>query len=202
MASLPKNIIELGNLLSSLPGVGPKLSSRLALYLSLSGKRKAQNIEQALREVVDEIRQCNLCGNVATEELCNICTDESRESSTILVVEDSLDLYNIESAGEYKGLFHVLHGVISPVNGVGPKDINIASLILRVKENTEITELIMGLNPNLEGDSTSMYIKSEVLNVKPDVKFTRLAKGIPVGSDIEFMSSQTLIDSVNSRREF
>lgn len=201
MASLPSNIIELSNLLSSLPGVGPKLSTRLALYLSLSGKKLATSISESMKKSIEAIRPCDLCGNVTTEKLCNICSDESRERSILLIVEDSLDLYNIEGAGDYNGLYHVLNGVISPVNGIGPKDINLDSLLKRV-ESGDIKEVIIGLNPNIEGESTGMYIKQSLMKLSSDVKFTRLARGIPSGSDIEFMSSQTIGDSVKSRIEF
>lgn len=201
--SLPKSINNLSLALSSMPGIGPKLSNRLSLFLAVKGKRVAKSLEIALKEVQDSIVECKRCGNITTEDLCEICSDSTREQDKVLIVEDSLDLDSIESTGTYKGQYHVLNGRISPVNGIGPDDINITSLIQRAK-SYEFKEIIFALNPDIEGDATSIYLRNEIQsleNVSP-ISFTRLAKGIPVGSDIEFMSSQTISDSLKSRTEF
>jgi recombination protein RecR len=201
MSSIPKEIQDLSDLLSSLPGIGPKLSNRLALYLAVNGKSLALNLSHTLSEIISKVKTCEICGNVSLESVCDICKDTSRDRSTILVVEDSLDLFNIEASNIYRGLYHVLNGVISPINGVGPSDINISSLLKRIKED-EVKEVILALNPNVEGDSTSLYLKDQIENLDPNITITKLAKGIPAGSDLEFASTQTIVDSVKSRKQF
>lgn len=184
-----------------MPGIGPKLSSRLALYVATKGRSTGNNLSKILQEVLQSIQLCEQCNNVSTHSLCEICTDESRDQSILLVVEDALDLYNMENTGEFHGLYHVTGGLISPINGIGPDELYINTLIRRVR-NTKPKEIILGLNPTVEGDSTSLYIKQEVDQLHLEVTVSRLAKGIPVGSDIEFMSSQTLIDSMKLRNSF
>lgn len=201
MANLPKEIIELTDSFSSLPNVGPKLSARIALYLSVNAKDLAKKLSNSLEDVINNISKCNICGNVTNKDICSICDDESRDQSILLVVEDSLDLINIEGTREFKGFYHVLGGVISPINGIGPDDINITSLIKRV-EDLNVKEVILALNPNLEGDSTSLYLKDQLESVRSDLSITRLAKGIPMGGDLEYLSGQTIIDSMKSRINF
>lgn len=201
MANLPKEIIELTDSFSSLPNVGPKLSARIALYLSVNAKDLAKKLSNSLEDVINNISKCNICGNVTNKDICSICDDESRDKTILLVVEDSLDLINIEGTKEFKGLYHVLGGVISPINGIGPDDINITSLIKRVEDLT-VKEVILALNPNLEGDSTSLYLKDQLEGVRNDLSITRLAKGIPMGGDLEYLSGQTIIDSMKSRINF
>ncbi len=196
--AFPKEIQNLSDLFSNLPNVGPKLSNRLALYLSVNAKDLSKKLIQTLQDVVDKIKTCNICGNVATEDICSICADPSRDNKIIFVVEDSLDMNNVESTNEYNGLYHVLGGVLSPINGIGPDELRIQGLIERLKSG-DVEEVILGLNPNVEGDSTSMYLKNEISKLNSNLKITRLAKGIPVGSDIEFVSGQTIIDSMRSR---
>lgn len=197
--SLPKEIQNLSESFSSLPGVGPKLSHRIALYLGVSNKNLARSISHSINDVLQNIRNCENCNNVTTSELCEICDDSSRESEVILVVENALDLYSIESTGDFKGRYLVLGGVISPVNGVGPEDLKIDLLFKRIHEES-ISEIIFGLSPNLEGESTMMFINNELESLgKDNITVSRLAKGIPSGSTIEFMSSQTLSDSLKSR---
>lgn len=198
---MPKEIIELSEAFSSLPNVGPKLSSRIALYLAINAKELAKKLSVSLESAINNITKCNICGNVTNKDLCSICEDSSRDTSTILVVEDSLDLINIESTKEFKGVYHVLGGVISPINGIGPDDVNIASLVKRV-EDMGIKEIILGLNPNLEGESTSLFLKDQLESIRNDLLITRLAKGIPVGGDLEYLSGQTIVDSMKSRINF
>jgi len=199
--AFPKEIQDLSDLFSNLPNVGPKLSNRLALYLSVNAKDLARKLSIKLEDVINNVKSCEICGNVSNENICSICKDSSRDQSIILVIEDALDLNNIESTGEYKGLYHVLGGVISPINGIGPEELKINDLLKRIKENN-VKEVILGLNPNVEGEATSMYLKQELMKVSPDIKITRLAKGIPSGSDLEFVSSQTIVDSMKSRVNF
>lgn len=197
----PKEIVNLSEALNSMPGIGPKMSNRLAMYLSVSGKKQAINLANSLLEVTSKIKACKECGNVTTSEICEVCSDDNRKKDIFFVVEDALDLYSIEMTREFAGLYHVLNGVISPINGVGPSDINLDSLFQRIKD-LKPKEIILGLNPNVEGDSTSMYIKNQIQKIDSGIKITRLAKGIPVGSDLEFVSQQTIVDSLKSRAEF
>ncbi len=199
--AFPKEIQELSDAFASLPGIGPKLSSRIALYLSVGGKNLAKKIENDISKMVQKIRLCEQCNNVSTESLCEICSDSQREKLAIIVVEDSMDLYNIESSGAYKGLYHVIGGVISPLNGITPDRLFIQSLFDRVKQDSSISEIIFALNPSVEGESTTIFIKEGLANISSNLEMTQLAKGIPFGSDIEFISGQTLRDSLYSRNK-
>lgn len=199
--NFPKEVEKLSDLFSSLPNVGPKLSNRIALYLSINAKDLAKRISSGIDEMIEKTTICRLCGNISNKELCNICEDETRNKNTIMVVEDPLDLINIESSGEFNGRYHVLNGLISPVNGIGPDELRIPELLARIK-NEDIKELIIALNPTIEGEATGLYIKQEVEKLNPILKITRLAKGIPVGGDIEYVSGQTIVDSLKSRVSF
>ena len=197
--ALPKEIVDLADLLYSLPGIGPKLSQRLSLYLVSRNKNKAKKIANDINLLVDKIKDCTVCGNVSVLDTCNICIDSFRDNSILWVIEDPLDLYNIELSGEYTGVYHVLNGLISPVNGIGPNDLNIGSLLIRLTKDNAINEIILGLNPNVEGESTTMYIVEEIKRIRQDLKITQLAKGLPTGSDLEFISHQTLLESFRRR---
>lgn len=199
---LPKQILNLSESFASLPGVGPKLSNRLALYLSVNAKPLAKKLSNSIDDALSSLRQCSVCGNITSDEVCEICSNPARNQSIIMVVEDSLDLYNFESSGTFEGVYHVLGGLISPINGIGVSDLNIQSLFSRARADKEISEIIFSLNPTIEGDSTSMYIKSEISKLSPNTQFSQLAKGISSGSDIEFISSQTLGESLKSRVKF
>jgi recombination protein RecR len=199
--AFPKEIQELSDSFSSLPGIGPKLSNRIALYLSVGGKNLAQKIQKDISEMISKVRLCQVCNNVATEDVCEICSDENRDKGRIVVVEDSMDLYNIESSGAYKGLYHVIGGLISPINGITPDKLFISSLIERVRRDESIAEIIFALNPSVEGESTTSFIKDSISEIRSGIEMTQLAKGIPFGSDIEYISGQTLRDSLFSRNK-
>lgn len=199
---LPKKLINLSESFSSLPGIGPKLSNRLALYLAVSAKPLARKLEESLGAVAQGLRNCDVCGNITEEESCEICSSTERDRTQIMIVEDSLDLYNIENAEVFNGLYHVIGGLISPINGISPNDLNINNLFDRIKREESLKEIVLALNPTIEGDSTSIYIKNEASKARSDIEFTQLAKGIATGSDIEFTSSKTLVDSVKSRVKF
>lgn len=201
MSLLPKEILDLADVFGSLPNIGPKLSARISLYLSVNAKDLASKLSKTLDLVVANISSCKICGNVSNKETCDICNDDFRDSKQLLIIEDSLDLISLDSTGEYKGYYHVLGGVISPINGIGPEELNISSLLSRISKG-QFSEVILALNPNLEGDSTSLYIKSVIEDINPSISITRLAKGIPVGGDIEYLSGQTLVDSMKSRVNF
>lgn len=199
---LPKQILNLSESFASLPGVGPKLSNRLALYLTVNAKPLAKKLSVAIEESLSILKQCRVCGNITDSDICEICSNEKRDKTVIMIVEDSLDLYNFESSGSFEGTYHVLGGLISPINGIGVSDINIQSLLSRIRSDESIKEVIFSLNPTIEGDSTSMYLKSEISKINSNIEFSQLAKGISSGSDIEFISSQTLGDSLKSRVKF
>jgi recombination protein RecR len=198
MAKLPREIQLVSDSFASFPGIGPKLSYRLGLFAAIKGKNNARNLAQALNKLLDSITVCKSCGNVANQELCDICLDDTRDRSTIVVVEDSLDLYNIEESHGYNGMYHVLQGVISPVNGITPEDLTINSLMERLVKGG-INEVIFALNPTVEGDSTVLYIQKRILDVTADITITRLAKGIPTGSDLEYVTPQTIAESLKRR---
>lgn len=193
---VPRSIRDLSEALNKLPGVGPKMSMRLALYLSVSNKSLASELSNKLSAAVSNISLCTICHNITENDICSICSDESRDHSKIMIVETPLELFSLEDSDIYKGMYHVLHGVISPMNGIGPDDIKIDSLLHRLESN-DINELIIGLNPNLESDSTSLFIRDRINN--SSISITKLAKGIPSGSNIEYMSSGTLRESLESR---
>jgi recombination protein RecR len=199
--NLPKELLNLTNLIAKLPDIGPKLSTRIGIYLVLNRKDVATNLVKAIEEALSSVKECENCNNIATDRLCNICASNERDKSLVLIVEDIMDLQNIETSQEYVGTYHVLGGVISPMNGVGPDNLNIQDLLKRVM-NDDIKEIIIALNPNIEGESTSMYLKDRLTQLKPDVKVSRLAIGIPAGSDIEYVSGKTIGESIRQRTLF
>lgn len=194
----PTPIAKLIDSFTKLPGIGIKTATRLAFYtIGMSDEdvnEFAKNLLAAKRELI----YCSVCGNLTDEDPCNICTNQTRDHSVILVVEDSKDVSAMEKIQEYHGLYHVLHGLISPMNGVGPDDINLKSLITRLMDS-EVNEVIIATNATADGEATSMYI-SRVL--KPaGIKVTRLARGLAVGSDIEYADEVTLLRAIENRTE-
>ena len=181
-----------------LPGIGQKSAQRLAFHLLKADREDALRLADAIRAVKDGVSFCVECRNIAEGELCEFCRDPKRDRSKILVVEEPSPLYAIERAGGYRGLYHVLLGVLSPLDGVGPSDIRADELIDRVKKGG-VTEVILATNPTVEGEATAVYL-SRLL--KPlGVKVTRIAMGIPVGSDLEFADEVTMLKSLENRRE-
>ena len=199
--ALPKEIESLSQIFSSLPNIGPKLSNRLAIFLGVSRKDIATKLATTLNDTVKNVHYCKECRNITDEILCNVCSDKKRDPGELMIVEDSLDLINIDLTGEFHGFYHVLGGLISPMNGISPEDLNFQNLFNRIK-NKEIKEVIMALNPNVEGEATSLYLKDKIKDLRPDITITKLAKGIPSGSDLEYISTQTIIESVRSRTIF
>ncbi len=181
-----------------LPGIGPKTAARLTFFLLRAPEEHALELADALRDLKTRITFCERCHNIAEGSPCPICADESRDQGLICVVEEPLDVLAIERTREYRGLYHVLHGVISPVDGVGPDDLKIAELLDRVKAEP-IREVILATNPNLEGEATAMYIAR--LLAPFDVRVTRLARGLPVGGDLEYADEVTLTRALEGRRE-
>ena len=184
--------------LAKLPGVGRKTATRLALYFLKSDKEDCAAFADALITLKERVRPCRVCNNIAEGELCAICLSPKRDPRRILVVEEISDLMAVEATHEYKGLYHVLMGAISPVDGVGPEETTVAGLTARVEEGG-VEEVILATNPNLKGEATALYIARQL---KPfGVKITRIAYGVPMGGVLEYSDSGTLIKALEGRRE-
>lgn len=195
----PEAINKLIDSLMKLPGVGPKTAERLAFFIANKMKEEdVLNFAKALINAKRELVTCSICGNLTDKNPCRICTDNTRDHSIIAVVEENKDLIAMEKMKEYRGLYHVLNGVISPINGIGPQDINIPSLLNRLKDE-KVQEVILATNTTIEGESTAMYIAK--LLEKTDIKVTRIARGLPVGGGIEYADEVTLLKALEGRRE-
>ncbi len=181
----------------SLPGIGRKTASRLAYHVLKMSNNEAEEFSKAILEAHSKIHYCKKCCNLTDSEICSVCEDESRDKSIICVVEDPKDVIAFERTHEYNALYHVLHGVISPLNGVCPDQLHIKELLARVNSSSDIKEVIMATNPTVEGEATAMYI-SKLL--RPfDIKVTRLAYGIPVGGSLEYADEITLTRAIKGR---
>ena len=184
--------------LSRLPGIGPKSAQRIAFYLIKSEDRDVEHLSDAITKAKATVRFCERCSNFAETTLCHFCSDDRRDSTTICVVEESRDVVAIEKTGEFRGRYHVLLGAINPLDGVGPEQLKIRELLVRI-EPESVKEVILCMNPNTEGDVTSMYL-ARIL--KPlGVKVTRIASGLPVGGDLEYADELTLGRALEGRRE-
>ena len=181
------------------PGIGKKNAQRMAFYVLNLPKKDAEDLSHAISEAHLKIHNCSVCGDLTDEELCPICKSVNRDNSIICVVEDPADVLAFERSGEYRGLYHVLHGVISPINSIGPDELNIKSLLTRLNNN-EIKEVIMATNPTVEGEATAMYLSRII---KPlGISVSRLAYGIPVGGDLEYADEVTLRRAIDGRQNF
>ena len=182
----------------SLPGVGSKMAARLAMHVLKMPQEKVENFANALLNAKQKVHNCPVCKNLTDEDVCTVCSDEKRDRSVICVVENPTDVIAIEKSKEFHGLYHVLHGTISPMEGIGPDDIYIKELIARL-EDGNVKEVILATNPDVEGDTTAIYISRLI---KPlGVKTTRLAFGIPVGGDLEYTDELTLSMAIENRRD-
>ena len=196
----PAPVTKLIDEFSRLPGIGPKTASRLAFYLLRNPADRARSLAEALAELHDKVLFCSRCFNIAESDPCPVCSDENRDRALICVVEEPLDGLAIERTRDYHGLYHVLHGVIAPTEGIGPEDLKISELVQRVRQSeTDIREIIVATNPNLEGEATAMYI-SRQFEGSP-VRLTRLARGLPVGGDLEYADEITLSRALSGRSE-
>ncbi|MBW2038509.1 MAG: recombination protein RecR [Deltaproteobacteria bacterium] len=184
--------------LSKLPGIGKKTATRLAFHILRSSKEDAQALAGSILRVKERIGLCRICFNIAEGEVCSICSNHQRDHSLLCVVEEPNDLMAIEAAGIFRGVYHVLHGVISPLDGVGPRELKIEELLQRLKQGG-VAEVILATNPTVEGDATSLYLAKVI---KPfGIKVTRIAQGIPAGGDIEYVDGKTMSKSLDGRRE-
>lgn len=182
-----------------LPGIGPKTAQRLAYYMIRMPKEHARDLAEAILAVKERVEMCSICYNITEDDPCKICTDPHRDAKTICVVEEPLDILALERTHSYNGTYHVLHGIISPMNGIGPNDLKIESLLSRLKDGT-VQELILATNPNLEGEATAMYLQR--LLSPMDVRLTRPARGLPVGGDLEYADEATLSRAIEGRQVF
>lgn len=196
--AIPEPVTKLIEALSALPGVGPKTASRLTYYLLRAPEQLSSNLAKALTDLKANTQFCSNCGNITVNDPCPICSDPKRDHRVIAVVEEPLDLLALERTGSYDGAYHVLHGAISPVSGIGPDDLNIPKLVKRVQEGN-ILEVIIATNPGQEGDATSFYIQRALEN--KGVKITRLARGLPTGGDLEYVDAVTLMRALQGRSE-
>lgn len=199
MRQYPKPLNRLINEFSKLPGIGGKTAQRLAFHVLSLSTLEVESLANAIRDAKQNLRYCSVCGNLTDQDPCSICSDSQRDPKVICVVESPQDVLAMERIREFNGRYHVLHGTISPVEGIGPGDINLKSLIVRLQKEPEVEEVIIATNPNIEGEATAMYI-SRLL--KPSgIRVTRIAHGIPVGGDLEYADEVTLLKAMEGRRE-
>lgn len=213
---LPKSIQKTINELSRLPGIGSKTAQRLAMYLLRDNKKLHRDLGEALINLTEGVHYCRECHNLADGELCKICSDPLRDQSLICVVEEALDVVSIENTGQYKGAYHVLHGALSPIDGIGPSDLKIDELVNRVEHhmNTEspIKEIILATNPSVEGEATALYIQRQLIELKTtlpstdcpesELRITRIARGIPIGGELEYADYVTLTRAMEGRQNY
>ncbi|HEX5156325.1 MAG TPA: recombination mediator RecR [Ktedonobacterales bacterium] len=194
--------------LAKLPGIGPKTAQRLTFYILRSPAEQARRLAEAITQVKESIIQCSICYNLTETDPCPICANSQRDRNIICVVEEPLDVLALEKTGVFKGLYHVLHGALSPIEGIGPRDLRIDELVARTRANSganansdeePVSEVILATNPNYEGDYTAAYIAP--LIARPDLKVTRLARGLPIGGDLEYADEGTLSRALEGRRE-
>lgn len=196
--AIPLPVADLIEAFSVLPGIGPKTASRLTFHLIRAPDQQAMQLASALKEMVEHTMFCSICANITEQDPCAICRDASRDDQLLAVVEEPLDVVALERTGAFRGRYHVLHGVISPLNGIGPEDLRIEELRLRLRSEA-INEVILATNPGMEGDATAMYLRSVLADF--DVRITSLARGLPTGGDIEYVDELTLTRALEGRKE-
>ena len=194
-----ENLEKLISELSDLPGIGKKSAGRLAYHIANAKKEKNEALISAIKKVAEHTKHCSICFTLSDTDVCSICSDEKRDKSILMVVENDRDMMAYESTGEYKGLYHVLGGALSPLTGIGPEELHIRELMVRMTNNQNIKEVIIATNSTIEGETTASYI---VKLIKPlNIKVTRIATGVPVGGDIENIDEVTLLRALKGRLE-
>ena len=194
----PEPVARLINALGRLPGIGPKTASRLTFYLLRAPEQEVYGLADALREMRENVVFCAVCFNITQASPCPICSGDDRDRSMICVVEEPLDVLAIERTGSYRGLYHVLHGAISPVDGIGPDELRIVELLERLQDGV-VGEVLVSTNPNLEGEATAMYLQRRMAT--RGIRVTRLARGLPAGGDLEYADTLTLTRALEGRQE-
>jgi recombination protein RecR len=187
--------------LSRLPGIGEKSATRLALFILRDTKNLSSDLIDALAFVREKVRFCKICQNLTEEELCPICADADRDRTRVCVIQEPVDLMMVERSQEYRGLYHVLHGAIAPLDGVGPDDIRVESLLRRIKKEG-VQEVILATNPNPEGEATALYLRKALADTDATLKITRIASGVPVGGSVEYTDPKTLARALANRRDY
>ena len=193
----PNSIKMLIDSFKNLPGIGSKTAERLAFSMIDFSEKKLTDFSDAICDVRDKIKKCSVCGNISDEDVCSICSNKSRDNSVIFVVEKAKDIVLFEKLGVYNGVYHVLDGLISPLDGIGPNEINLSGLIARLS-SSGAKEVILALKPSIEGETTMQYIK-KILNDK-DVKVSKIATGVPMGTDMEYIDAMTLEMAIDERK--
>jgi len=193
-------IDQLARELARFPGIGPKTALRLVYHLMKRPREEAHGLARAIRDVADRIRPCQRCGNFSEGELCEVCSNPRRDGSTICVVEEAYEVGAIERTGQFQGVYHVLGGHLSPLDGIGPDELNLEGILERVREGQpEVVEVIIATNASVEGEATAVYLENTLRPLGPRV--TRLARGIPMGSDLEYVDGTTIAEALSGRRE-
>ena len=195
---LPDSLKNLIDNFKNLPGIGTKTAERLAFSMIDFEKKNLTSFSDAILDIRDKIGKCSVCGNITDQDICSICSNNDREFSTIFVVEKVKDIILFEKLGVYKGVYHVLDGLISPIDGIGPNEINLKSLLDRIN-NGNVVEIILALKPSIEGETTMQYI-SKIL-VDKDIKISKIATGVPMGTDMEYIDSLTLEMAIDERKK-
>lgn len=193
----PKQIRDLIEAFQRLPGVGEKTAARLTFYLLHVPDPEINKLGDAVLNLKKDIFLCSICKNISDRETCELCSDKTRDQEVICVVEQSLDVFSLEATGKYRGLYHVLHGVIDPLRNIGPEELYIDDLLKR-----DAKEIILALNPTMEGEATSMYLSKKVKSQNAKVKITRLGMGMPIGGDIQYADETTLTRALEGRRDY
>lgn len=203
---LPRSVQKLIDELSRLPGIGPKSASRLAFYLLSRSNKRIKELGNAILGLKENLKKCEVCFNISQSDICSICSDSGRRKNQIAVVETALDVLALEKTRDYRGLYHILGGAIKPIEGIGPEELHIKELLDRIRNDLRIKEIILATNPNLEGEATAMYIAKKIDDLirkkGREIKVTRIARGLPVGADLEYADEVTLSRAIEGRREF
>ncbi|HET9946795.1 MAG TPA: recombination mediator RecR [Patescibacteria group bacterium] len=199
---IPKAIVHLIESFEKLPGVGPKSAQRLTFYLLHVPQTELDTFASALSQLKKDTLLCSVCLSIDETDPCSVCSDSARDKRVVCVVEQPLDVIALEKSGKYKGIYHVLHGKIDPLNNIGPDEIYTAKLLERVKNSSEIEEIILATNPTMEGEATAMYLARQLKVLAPEVKVTRIGRGLPVGADLEYADDITLQRAMEGRSEF
>src|SRR3989344_2466408 len=196
---IPKSVANLIEALEQLPGIGPKTAARLTYYLLHAPDSLSEKLSESLADLKKRTKVCSICQNITEVDPCEICDDANRDRSVICVVEDPLDVWAIEKSGSFSGLYHVLHGVIAPLDNIGPEELKLRELLPRLKDG-KVRELILATNPSMEGEATAMYIQRLIKPLK--IQVTRIARGIPIGAELEYADEVTVRRAFEGRKEY
>jgi len=202
MIGLPLPIERLINLFERLPGIGPKTAARLVFYLLQTPKSYLVDFAKALVDIKEKVAVCPICFNIDNENPCRICADSARDKTVICVVEKPLDILAIEKTGNFSGAYHVLGGVINPLDHIGPDQLHVSELIDRVGLPTLVKETILATNPTMEGEATALYLRREIGKINPEIKISRIGHGLPLGADLDYADPGTLTEALKGRQKF